>query len=330
MYYVSVIKFSMTDNAFKRKIEPFLHTLINVYTIFGACFLLTGEYFNSIGNMCWISAVPPSCINDPDEECIRGDEKAYKYRWWFTAYAVAASFVIIPLNMLLIILEVWKQKKKSDRWRLTESNEGGTPCRVIDSIKRSFAKLTGIFQREKRNSITTKGRRSTSVLSSAGNKSECEEIIDRDCTSILVPVGDSPNPEVLPKKSPVTKEKPPQSKKSQRVSFCIHGVDAEDIEEESRFLRSSLPPAISRSGTSEDPYAFNLQKFRKSIRKQSVTSTSTISDNASLGESLRSSKSNLRSGNTKAGISTELEVTKQALLFLSAYLFCWIFTFTGR
>lgn len=331
VYYVSVIKFSMSDNAFKRKIEPFLHTLINAYTIFGACFLLSGEYFNSIGNMCWISAVPPSCINDPDEECIRGDEKAYKYRWWFTAYAVAASFVIIPLNMFLIILEVWKQKKKSDRWRLTEeSNEGGTPCRIIDSIKRSFAKLTGIFQREKRNSITSKGRRSTSVLSSSvGNKSEYEEVNGREYASILVPVGDSPRPEVMPK-SPVTKEKPPQSKKSQRVSFCIHGVDAEDIDEESTSLRSSLPPSISRSGTSEDPYAFNLQKIRKSIRKQSLSSTSTISDNASLRESLRSSKSNLRSHNTRVGISAEREVTKQALLFLSAYLFCWIFTFTGR
>jgi len=120
----------MSEDTFKRKIEPICHIIPNVYAIAGASYLLAGQQFNSIGNVCWINAVPPNCINDPEVECIRGDDMVYKYRQWFFGYSVFAAFAIIAINMLLIIWSVFMQTKKSDQWRFgssgaSDSGNGG-------------------------------------------------------------------------------------------------------------------------------------------------------------------------------------------------------------
>ena len=134
VYYLCVIKFSMSEDTFKRKIEPIFHIIANVYAIAGASYLLAGQHFNRLAHVCWISAVPPNCINDPEVECIRGDDMVYKYRYWFLGYSIYATFSIIAINMILIIWSVFMQTKKSDQWRFGSSgasDNGGrcVPCR---------------------------------------------------------------------------------------------------------------------------------------------------------------------------------------------------------
>ena len=146
LYYMCAIKFSINDNEFKRKFEPICHAIPNLYGIAGAIFLLYGDHFNSINNMCYISAVPKECIVYPDVECVRGSDRVYFYFWIFLGGSLLFVFFMVSMNMFMIIHAVWSQHRKSDRWhsfagsRTNTANNGRNT--VLASMKTKLSSLS--------------------------------------------------------------------------------------------------------------------------------------------------------------------------------------------
>ena len=267
VYYVCVIKFSMSEVTFKRKIEPFCHIIPNVYAIAGASYLLAGQYFNSMGPVgCWINAVPPNCINDPEVECIRGDEMVSKYRRWFFGYSVYATFTIIAINMFLIVWTVFMQKKKSDEYRFGSSG-------ASDNGGRCFPCKWSIFS-SRDVSVAEKER---------GVGTNCAVIDEKDVENPhhrhLVPLEDCLQSVKSPKVSASLTSRPGpsithKSRAPAGKSFAIFGAEDEEVEgtdlassfRSAGSRRLSAPP--SRAGNAKDPYAFNLKKVRVELRDE--------------------------------------------------------------
>jgi len=266
VYYVCVIKFSMSEDTFKRKIEPICHIIANVYAIAGASYLLAGQRFNSFGHVCWINAVPPNCINDPEVECIRGDERVYKYRDWFLGYSIYAVFAIIAINMLLIIWSVFMQTKKSDQWRFgssvaSDSGSGGrcVPCRW------------SIFSSRGPSPVAEKER---------GNGTSCAAIDGNDAENphhrhLVPPLEECLQPVKSPKVSASLTTRPGTTHKSSellaRRSIAIYG---EGDEEDEGCVGSRRKNArASRAGTANDPYAFDLKKVKAKLQEESRRSS---------------------------------------------------------
>jgi len=294
----------MSDDTFKRKIEPICHIIANVYAIAGASYLLAGQHFNSVGHRCWINAVPPNCINDPEVECIRGDEMAHKYRWWFLGYSIYAVFAIITINMLLIIWTVFVQKRKRDQWRFgssaSDSDNGGRcfPC------IRSIFSILGISAAEKE----TRG-------------TNCALIEENDEENPhyhhLVPLEDCLQPVKSPKVSASlttragTSQKSPEQLSSK--SFKIYGAEDEDDEGcEGSALFSSVrslgSAAASRAGTADDPYAFDLKKVKAKLQEESPSSITGMHTNHKvtpliLGRGLRR-RSSITRGQTNRKVAS--------------------------
>ena len=62
IYYFCIIRLSMTDVTFTKKVEPFCHLIPNLYGFGGALYLLINRDFNNIGNVCWIGKLRRYCI----------------------------------------------------------------------------------------------------------------------------------------------------------------------------------------------------------------------------------------------------------------------------
>ncbi len=103
----------MTDVKFRNTIEPICHALSNLFPIVSAIYLLLGNHFNSIGQLCWVGPFPPTCIIDPNVECQRGG-KVYASRAFFWTMYIVFGFMVV--NMCLIVWTVVAQKRNSDRW----------------------------------------------------------------------------------------------------------------------------------------------------------------------------------------------------------------------
>jgi len=250
----------MSEENFKRKIEPICHIVPNVYAIAGASYLLGGQYFNASAKSCWINAVPPNCVYNPNVECIRGDARAGKYRLWFAVYAIYVIFAIITINMLLILWSVFVQSKKSDQWRFFGSSRasGGFPRRSI-FWRRIDDKAKG-------------GTYSAAIVNT-----------DVENPHNLVPQEDFLSPVKSPKVSSSLTTRPGTTHKSREEerrkpkkskSFAIYGAEDEEEDALAAFASSMKPPRrqraeASRAGTAEDPYAFDIKKVKTKLQEES-------------------------------------------------------------
>jgi hypothetical protein len=177
----------MTEAAFKKKVEPFLHIIPNLYATVGALYLLFGQYFNSVGDLCWIGGAPSKCIEDSgDVECIGGDDKVYAHRWIFFDSACYLAFVIITMNMMLIILAVVKQKNRNARWGLglRQQHEGA----VV--VGRRHEKLRPIKERNAEGHIDNSRRRRSeppSLLLPASCSNQIQTDISTNATHASMP-----------------------------------------------------------------------------------------------------------------------------------------------
>ena len=315
----------MSEDTFKRKIEPICHIIPNVYAIAGASYLLAGQYFNSAGHsICWINAIPPTCINDPEVECIRGDEMASKYRFWFLGYSIFAIFVIITINMQLIVWSVFMQKKKSDQWRFGSSgatDNGGMcfPCRWSICSSRDI-------------SVAEKGGTSCAVIENNDVENPKHN---------LIPIEDCLQPVKSPKLSASLTTRPAgTTHKSRKESilkpsnnFTIDGAkDKEELRVASSpkpvsARRKTAPPA-SRAGTAEDPYAFDLRKVKAklqqedSIRRSSLPYTTL--NRKVLFHEMEPTSSWRTSGQIKDGDFERREVILQSSIYVGAFVLTWI------
>jgi len=135
IYYVSVIRFEISEDDFHKKIERYLHVLCNVTPLALSIFLLQQKYFNSDRVVCWIGAYPAECVDDTGVECIRGGTNVHMLRKYCLGYIVYVVVSIIVVNMGIIIWKVVKTMRKSDRWKFGGKNT--TTPRIGNRQRRS-------------------------------------------------------------------------------------------------------------------------------------------------------------------------------------------------
>mmetsp|Transcript_14667 Transcript_14667/g.21908 ORF Transcript_14667/g.21908 Transcript_14667/m.21908 type:complete len:449 (-) Transcript_14667:588-1934(-) len=140
IYYLCIIRLSMTDVTFTKKVEPFCHLIPNLYGFGGALYLLINRDFNNIGNACWIGPSPIDCITDVDVECVRGND-AYDKRYIFMVYAVYLVWFVIIVTMTSILHKVVRQRRSADRWATGSTVENRNLCQSL--FHKSLKLFTG-------------------------------------------------------------------------------------------------------------------------------------------------------------------------------------------
>jgi len=102
IYYVLVIRYIVRDEVMTTRIEPFMHAVAILYYTGAAVAGLPLQVYNPTGAKCFIGVVPPTCLRDPDTDCVRGGEHA----WWFgqVFYAISNTFwtAVIILAALVV------------------------------------------------------------------------------------------------------------------------------------------------------------------------------------------------------------------------------------
>jgi len=105
-YYLFVIRYGWKDFRM-RKVEPFMHTIPVVWGLWTAIAGLPLTLFNNANLWCWIAPHPLGCQDNPDVECIRGDN-ADIYRWAFFYGPLWLMIIIVTVNVILVIRYVRK------------------------------------------------------------------------------------------------------------------------------------------------------------------------------------------------------------------------------
>ena len=315
----------MSEDTFKRKIEPICHIIPNVYAIAGASYLLAGQHFNSLAHMCWISAVPPNCINDPEVECIRGDEMAYKYRYWFFGFSLYATFAISAINMLMIVWSVFAQNKKSDQWRFGSS---GARDSDSDNGGSCFLCTLSIFSSR---GISVANKESGDGTNSAAIQEHDAENQHHQ----LAPLADCLQPVKSPKVSPTLTT----TRLDTRPGTILKAS-------KSHTPNFSAPP--SRAGNAKDPYAFDLRKVKRKIKIEAKSADVTmlrgmpttrskscsnnkkpqvqISDTSHFHTSVASTCSVRTAERQHLEYSERREVVLQSSLYIGCFFITWIFS----
>jgi hypothetical protein len=74
IFYLCVIKYEMPDETFRKKVEPYLHLITNLWAWSTALFaLLSGSIHSSTDDSsCYINASPLDCLDDPNVDCVQG------------------------------------------------------------------------------------------------------------------------------------------------------------------------------------------------------------------------------------------------------------------
>lgn len=298
---MSLIQFSMSENNFKTKIEPWCHLIANIPPIAIGIYLLIHQEFNFSGKMCYISAEPRECLHNDEIECVRGSKKSRKYALWFSVIPFAIAFVVILTNMIIIVTKVIKQKMSSDRWRLSAANDE-EESRLIKCAKL----LISFFSKEQKQLPVTVS--SSNLRNKSRNKSKASSLIVENTSKI-----------------------------SEIVSNKSYNEELQILHAASAIAKPK--GATSRSGTAADPYAFDLRKVRQSIRIESTKEdvcNKQFLGNAGIRSKNKSSiehneipnDSNVNDRCNPA--SDEEKAIVHALLYIGSFFLCYIFTLVTR
>jgi hypothetical protein len=129
IYSLCVIKHSMRDEDFSRRIEPYLHAIPFIFGSFSAIYTLSKGYVNATGNMCFIRS-----------ESKEGDECSKK----ILLYLIVIPYIIVLMAMMLfmgmIFWTVWMQDRTMDQYRFRGGNSNISP-RSRGQISRSRQKV---------------------------------------------------------------------------------------------------------------------------------------------------------------------------------------------
>jgi hypothetical protein len=142
IYYVSVIKFGMTENAFRQKIEKYLHVVTISFTMPSALYLLFADQYGPVKAFCWIKA-----------------DKTLFYRRVFGVIPVALAFIIITVNMLIIISAVISQERKKKKWQ----NRSSMNNRTTNCLSSSVVSISSIECHPQKHHFDLKAARRASL-----------------------------------------------------------------------------------------------------------------------------------------------------------------------
>ena len=120
-YYFCIIRLNMRKLTFK-KIEPYLHTVPILYSLFCGVFALTNKYINNAGLVCYVAPDPITCDIIPEEKCTRG-EGATQFRVNFLTFPTMAIFVIVCTTMSVITHWVRKLETRRKKYSFPRSTQ---------------------------------------------------------------------------------------------------------------------------------------------------------------------------------------------------------------
>ena len=130
IYSLCVIKHSMRDEDFSRRIEPYLHAIPFIFGSFSAIYTLSKGYVNATGNMCFIR----SESKEGDDECSKK----------ILLYLIVIPYIIVLMAMMLfmgmIFWTVWMQDRTMDQYRFRGGNSN-ISSRSRGQISRSRQKV---------------------------------------------------------------------------------------------------------------------------------------------------------------------------------------------
>ncbi len=345
IYYLCVIRFSMSDATFSKKIEPFCHIIPNLYAFAGSIFLLSRGYFNFVGNMCWVGPSPIDCITNIDVECLRGDENAYKWRWILLGYSLYAAWAVVIITMILIVLMVVMQRRRSERWASGgKGRESVTSSRSRSSIAKNIGSGNVNITTDKLKSSIKHhaivGNDSKSQPADAGIKLTDSSRSLNNCKDPLVF-----NLKAMRAK---TKRQSLIMRTPENNESSVHNTYDDphpfDVKTARAAQRSSIRLSTQKLALSEfidnrsEQHSLHSSFGRISFELPAIETVSESPNHQSASRSKRRSLRRLRrrssdESSQKRGVSLDdasREVKIQALLYILSFVICWIFPVITR
>lgn len=140
LHYYYFVKHNITEKDFRQR-EPWLHAVPTVFGLVDASILWAQNNLNQADVVCWIASVPYNCINEPDIECIRGED-SHKWRWILAA-APNASALFIIFILGVEIFKVVRRREKEEKLKDNEHHNQEYQARVLEERLSSPARKNG-------------------------------------------------------------------------------------------------------------------------------------------------------------------------------------------
>ena len=121
LYFVMVIRYSMTDSFITRRVEPFMHLLPIVFYGGSAVLGLFFEVYNPNGSVCLVAPYPPFCEDIPQIECTRGAKYGTIFGVYFVTYPFLGWVGLIFVWLLVVSFTVVQKVYRSRRFVFEES-----------------------------------------------------------------------------------------------------------------------------------------------------------------------------------------------------------------
>ena len=116
IYFLCVIKWSMTDERFRRILEPYLHGFPILFGLVTAIYTLSIGYINPSATLCWIA--PPDNLG--------GDDTSERLSWIINGIPILVIFLAIIVIMCMILWSVYTQEKTMERYRFQLTSDIGS------------------------------------------------------------------------------------------------------------------------------------------------------------------------------------------------------------
>ena len=327
----------MQEQRFKKTIEPWCHFFSNSIPISASIFLLIKKSFNFGGIACFITAYPRECMYNDDIACERGSEKSREYSLFTGALLIVVTLVTF-LNMVAIIVKVVKQKKASDRWRISSAEEDTNHSLLMRTLYCCCD--CKVFEKKNNHDDNPIIEPAVSSCPTSNSKRIGENIRSGLSTNYEKK---SPSKHVAfekdyAKANACDIEEDVQAKASdiEEGKDTKHNCDksfAEDDsqEEERQILRAATlveksNAITSRSGTKSDPLAFDLRKVRKSIREEREQTLEHIPSDQTYPQVLMAIADSTNSNRGNRHTSDEEKAAIHALLYIGTFFICYIST----
>jgi len=133
------IRGGMTEDAFRTRVEPWLHLICNAYPLITAVSgSIVGVYReNEIGPGCWVNKYPENCGPDPTET---GETcKSVMIAWIFGGIPMLFLFVVVAVNNWLIYFFVRRTIEKSKRHSRIAATRAGMSEATARSLRAATA-----------------------------------------------------------------------------------------------------------------------------------------------------------------------------------------------
>lgn len=312
----------MSESDYKRKIEPWCHFISIVQPIIASVFLLAKQSLNFEGKVCYISPYPRTCLQSDDIECERGSKRTRLYALWFSAAPSLLVFTIVAINMIIIIVTVIAQKKKSDRWRWSndgDANESFLMRTLTCCWNFNWKKFLCQYKRDSDNEIQVILQGPTKSTLRKSVKTTSKHSVNKSFKKKEVTFSEKEREATFNESDPSL------------VKFAkneITTTNEEKTDEEMILRTASLlakpkaPP--SRSGTFEDPYAFDIHRVRKSIRRESLALNKEESSTTVNASNKSNNIDDINNNNDGPRIkSKEEEAAIRSLLYIASFIVCY-------